>query len=197
MEKRILIFDDDPSILYSLSEGLKLAGFHVITAESSDEVMSHCHNHSFDLALIDFTLNSEEITGLDLIEAIHKIKYLPFLMITSTVDEEIILQAAKLGAVNYIIKPFSLESLIPQVHVGIIRAKHIFNLEIDTEFTRIINHAIGIIAARLSISLNQARSELNIKSRKARISKKELSQLIVDEQNAISSPDWVSKYFLN
>ncbi len=116
-------------------------------------------------------------------------------MITSTVDEDIILQAAKLGAVNYIIKPFSIESLIPQVNVGIIRAKHIFNLEIDTEYTRIINLAVGIIASRFSIPLNQALSLLNTNSRKARISKKELAQGIVDEQNNISSKSVFAQFF--
>jgi len=192
---RIFIFDDDQSILQSLSKGLKTDGFNVTTAQTSEDAMKQCRDNYYDLALIDFALNTENTTGLEFVKTLHEIKYLPFIMLTSSEDHDVIMDSARLGAIGYIVKPISIKSLIPQIKVGVVRAQHIYQLQIDTKTTRAIDRAVGIIACRLSVSLDEALIILNNKSRKARLTKLKVAKIVIDEQDEIATHCSFAKLF--
>lgn len=191
----ILLLDDDNTVLYALKEGLINSGFTVFSTSNADEAVAIAKQESINLALFDYCLDGE--TGLEVIEKITEFKYLPFVIITSSDDEDVIIGAGKMGALGFITKPINIDSLIPQIKIAIIRGKHYYRLEVDTENTRIINIAVGIIVSRLNINPDKARSMLNIMSRNERMKLKDMAENIVRDYDNDSSQDTISKFLMN
>lgn len=111
---RILVIDDEKLILWSLSERLTEEGYTCVCAENGAQALQQVREQSFDLALLDLRLPDTE--GTELLEAIQAASpNLPVIVITaySTVDAAV--QAMKLGACDYLAKPFDMDRLINSV----------------------------------------------------------------------------------
>jgi DNA-binding NtrC family response regulator len=104
-KEKILIVDDEYLIRWSLSEKLKEQGFRTITAETGEEGVEFFRKESPDMVLLDIKL-----PGIDGIEVLRRIKEtdpsIPVMMITATSQLEVAVTAMKLGAYDYIAKPF-------------------------------------------------------------------------------------------
>ena len=110
----ILIVDDDPSLREVLEISLSKRKYSTRIAENVQEAMEVLNNESIDLALVDLRLGRE--SGIDLLRRIReKWSALPVLMITAYADSKSAVEAMKLGAKDYISKPFDVEELLLQV----------------------------------------------------------------------------------
>ncbi|MBU2513632.1 sigma-54 dependent transcriptional regulator [bacterium] len=114
MADRILIVDDELSILSTLQEVLEDEGFKTETASSAEaamEILQRSSINSFQAALIDIWM--EEIDGIELLEWI-KDRYLkmPVIMMSGHGTIETAVKATKIGAYDFIEKPISLEELL-------------------------------------------------------------------------------------
>ena len=116
MAKRVLIVDDEPSILDSLTGVLEDEGFEVIQAKNGEEALIEINESIPDLVLLDIWMPP----GIDGLEVLKKIKtdygFLPVLMMSGHGTIETAVKAAKLGAHDFIEKPLSLEKLILSVN---------------------------------------------------------------------------------
>lgn len=106
--KRILICDDDKSVSDFLTLFLKKEGFEVVeTAVTAQEALDKIRLCRYQLVLLDIRL-----PGMDGIQALGKIKEIDktidVIMITGFPEEETAREAVKLGAYDYIVKPFDL-----------------------------------------------------------------------------------------
>lgn len=111
---KILAVDDSSTMLRIVVNTLNKAGFNnIITAENGQEALVKLmENPDTTLVLSDW--NMPEMKGLDLLKAIRsdeKLKGMPFIMVTSRNVKEDILEAVKAGANDYLVKPFTVESL--------------------------------------------------------------------------------------
>lgn len=107
---RMLIVDDEPNMREILSDVFSDEGVSVDTAADGATAVSLVDRHSYDIAVVDLRL--PDITGIDVIREIRRRNLSTvILMITaySTVDTAI--EAMKLGAYDYITKPFKVEKL--------------------------------------------------------------------------------------
>jgi len=103
---RILIVDDDEAICELLSEGLALEGYTCDIASNGDEALTKLHKQRFDVALLD--LNLPDIPGIDLLSEFRaSAKEIEIIIITALRDVETAVQAMKLGAYDYVVKPFA------------------------------------------------------------------------------------------
>lgn len=107
----ILIVDDDISILEVLEIAIENQGHTVSKAKNSKEAKEFLFSKIFDLAILDIKLGNEN--GLELLEFIKK-EYpsLPVLMITAFADPKTAVEAMKLGAKDYIPKPFDIDEFL-------------------------------------------------------------------------------------
>ncbi len=106
----ILIVDDDESLREVLVDAVTNLGHQAIAACDGVEALDKFRESSFDIVLTD--LKMPQMDGLRLLEEIKKLKYdAVVIMITAfpTVDSAV--QAIKLGAYDYITKPFKIEEL--------------------------------------------------------------------------------------
>lgn len=127
----VLIVDDEPSILQSLSGLLSDEGFGVITASNGYEALKTIEAESPDLVLLDIWM-----PGLDGIETLKEIKrnnpYIQVVIITGHGTIETAVRATKLGAYDFIEKPLSIDKVI----VAINNALNFRRLEEENRYLR-------------------------------------------------------------
>ena len=110
MEK-ILIVDDDKDMRDILSDIIKLEGYEAITADDGRKALKKIRMHSPDLVLLDIRL--PEMDGMKVLEEIKKIdKDLIAIMLTAYGGVKDAVHSMKLGAFDYITKPFDNEEIV-------------------------------------------------------------------------------------
>ena len=112
--KKILIVDDDPIFLVLLYRTLLDEGYQVIKANKSLEAISAVENNSFDLAITDLIM--PDIDGIELAKKILEIDpKLPIIIITGSGHFEKAAEAMKIGAYDFIAKPFELKEICTSI----------------------------------------------------------------------------------
>ena len=111
MKKTILIIDDEPDILQSMSDIFSDEGYNVITAEDGNEALSQLEKETPDLIFLDIWLPDSD--GLKLLPGLKKEHpHVPVIMISGHGTIETAVHATKLGAFDFIEKPLSLDKLV-------------------------------------------------------------------------------------
>lgn len=106
-KKKVLLIDDDESIIKLVSRHLKTAGYEVTAAMGGEEGFMDILKVEPDLVLLDIML--PHISGLDLLKKIRseeKFGGIPIVMLTGQRDAETVQSAIKRGANGFIVKPF-------------------------------------------------------------------------------------------
>jgi two-component system response regulator AtoC len=110
MPQKILVIDDEKLIRWTLEQHLVKEGYEVVTADSAEKGLTIITEESPDLVLLDNRL--PEMTGLELLEKLNvQERGLMVIMITAYGLVETAVKAMKLGAYDYISKPFNLEEI--------------------------------------------------------------------------------------
>ena len=111
----ILVVDDEPSILNLCRRLLEREGFDTVTVDTAGDGLRLATTGRFDLLLTDIHL--PDFTGIELLEILKKKHSVPFpvIVMTSYGSVETAVTAMKLGAADYIQKPFKAEELIHKV----------------------------------------------------------------------------------
>ena len=111
---KIALVEDDDSIRELIEMNLKHEGFHVDSFFSSEQLERKHSASDFEIILLDIMLPGEN--GLVFAEKLKKGNVMvPILFISALGQEEKIKKAYSLGAIDYIIKPFSIETLIAKI----------------------------------------------------------------------------------
>ena len=107
---RILIIDDEKSILDLLSVVFKKEGYKVATALSAKAALDYINKNDFDLILTDIKL--PQMSGMRILQHIKdKDPDMPVVMITAYGTIKQAVEALKMGALDYVVKPFNMEEL--------------------------------------------------------------------------------------
>ncbi len=113
--KNILLVEDEEHLLKTIQLNLELENFTVTTAVTGTEAIKKFRTNKFELVILDVML--PEINGFDICEEIRKEnKQLPILLLTAKNSSSDRIQGLKLGADDYLTKPFNLEELLLRVH---------------------------------------------------------------------------------
>ena len=117
-EQRILIVDDEEDICMILSYSLQKAGYKTLIAHSAEEALENYElsikNHEIDLILLDIMMG--KISGLEMAEKLKSENHIPpIIFLTALSDEDTVLQGFKLGADDYISKPFRIAEVLARV----------------------------------------------------------------------------------
>ncbi len=116
MLKEILVIDDNPDIRLLVSTILKDQNFEVRTAANYDQAVFEINKKLPDLAIIDIKLDRVDKDGIDLLKLVaKKNKLIPVIMISGHATVAIAVEATRLGAYEFIEKPFSKEKILNYV----------------------------------------------------------------------------------
>ncbi len=117
MLKEILVIDDNPDIRLLVSNILKEKNFLVRTAANYDQAVFEINKKLPDLAIVDIKLDKPDKDGIDLLKLIiKKNKSTPVIMISGHATVKIAIEAIKIGAYEFIEKPFSREKILNYVN---------------------------------------------------------------------------------
>jgi DNA-binding response OmpR family regulator len=112
--RKILLIDDEPNLRLTLAAILQKAGYQVVMAENGMIALAAMRANCFDLAFLD--LKMPDINGLELLPKLHQIDNgLPVLILTAHASLDSSLEAIKLGARDYLLKPIDPPSLLIRV----------------------------------------------------------------------------------
>lgn len=112
-EVRVLIVEDDESIVATLKTGLESAGHVAIPAATGRQAIVAHESEHFDVVLLDLGL--PDMDGRDAFRELKSIRDVPVIMVTARSDEFDRVLGLELGADDYITKPFSLRELLARI----------------------------------------------------------------------------------
>jgi len=110
MQGRVLVVDDEKAMVLALRGLLTKEGYQVETTTSGEEALRQIETGSFHVVITDLSMNG--VGGMDVLEHARRVDPdLAVIMITAYGSEKIAVQAMKLGAVDYVPKPFDNDEL--------------------------------------------------------------------------------------
>lgn len=115
---KILAIDDSPTMRRIIVNTLKRAGFeNVSEASDGKDALAKLKTDKFDFIITDW--NMPEMDGLTFVNSVRsdpELQSLPILMVTTRSVKEDIMQAIKAGVNNYIVKPFTPETIAEKIN---------------------------------------------------------------------------------
>ncbi|MDR0518794.1 MAG: response regulator transcription factor [Clostridiales Family XIII bacterium] len=118
--KKLLVVDDEPKILDAVSAYLEANGYIVFKAENGKKALEVFYRDNISLVVLDLML--PDISGEDVCKAIRKKSRAPIIMLTAKTQEDSLLNGLRLGADDYITKPFSLKELCARIETVLRRS---------------------------------------------------------------------------
>lgn len=116
MAKRILVVDDDEMSLKMAELMLMQEGYEVYTAESGMDCLNYLKDNCVELILLDIEMPiMNGIKTFEILKDNKGMMNIPVVFLTASADSEMVLEAGKLGAVDYITKPFLPQELLKRV----------------------------------------------------------------------------------
>src|SRR6266849_5447020 len=105
---RVLLVDDEPALLFTLSQLLKSRGLEPVLAHSAKEALAKLDG--VDGVVTDYSM--PDMDGVQLVQAVHeRDESLPVVMLTAHGSERIAVRAMKSGAYEYVTKPFDIDEV--------------------------------------------------------------------------------------
>jgi DNA-binding response OmpR family regulator len=112
--RRILVVEDDAAIRQGLVDALRFAGHEVIEASDGADGMTRALRASYDLLLLDLILPGHN--GFDILEAVHQARpTMPVIVLTARGAESDRVRGLRMGADDYVLKPFSVRELLARI----------------------------------------------------------------------------------
>jgi response regulator NasT len=180
---RIVVAEDEALIRMDLVEMLGEAGYLVV-AQASDgaEAITLVAEHKPDLAILDVKMPI--LDGITAAEEI--IATCPVLMLTAFSQRELVDRARDAGVMAYVLKPFTINDLVPAIEIAISRhlqmkslAAEVADLHDRLETRKIIDRAKGILMAALNLSEPEAFSWIQKAAMDRRLTMKEVAQAVI------------------
>src|SRR5690625_2754174 len=153
--KKILIIEDDPEIGKLLSVILNKSGMLPVLAYSGTEGLLQLQNNTYDLILLDLMLPG--ISGEELIDQVRKDSMIPIIVISAKVDIADKIHVLKIGADDYITKPFHHDEVLARIEVQLRRSN-----SHSSRTTEKVWRGLKVNSEKLTVSLEN--NELDRKS---------------------------------
>lgn len=155
MKKKILVVDDEPSILELIEYNLESNDYQVSTAKDGQEAFDKVNEQTFNLMLLDQML--PKMSGIEVLKKMRKSGNLtPVIFLTAVDSEDNKIEGLVSGADDYVTKPFSIKELLARIEVVLRRTSgeqksKTFELNTDVK---------GLILDGKEISLTKKEYEL-------------------------------------
>lgn len=123
MKKKILVVDDEPTILELIEYNLESNDYQVTTATDGQMAFDKVTDNTFDLMLLDQML--PKLSGIEVLKKMRKSGNLtPVIFLTAVDSEDNKIEGLISGADDYITKPFSIKELLARIKVVLRRTSH-------------------------------------------------------------------------
>jgi two-component system chemotaxis response regulator CheY len=118
LNMKVMIVDDFATMRRILRNILKQIGFkNIIEADDGKNALKELKKEKVDLIMCDW--NMPEMPGIELLKSIRsddELKDIPFVMVTAEAQKDNIIEAVKSGVSNYVVKPFTAETITEKLN---------------------------------------------------------------------------------
>ncbi len=121
MERRILVVDDAPDIVHAVRLYLEMEGFTVYSASDGRQAIDVVRSKLPDLVVLDVMM--PELDGLSALKLIREISNIPVILLTVRNEEDMKVRGLRLGADDYVTKPFSQRELLGRIQAVLRRSE--------------------------------------------------------------------------
>jgi len=178
---KVLVIDDEPGVRELISEALSISEITAVQAADGLEALSFLRRERFDLLILD--INMPKLDGLALLEKLRtEGMSVPVLMLSARADKADINQGLRIGADDYLTKPFSIEELVLRVKAIMRRSKG------ETVEVKVLTCGpISMDFSKYSVKLNDQVVDLSPTEFKL------LEQLILNRGNVVTKETLLSE----
>jgi two-component system KDP operon response regulator KdpE len=148
---RVLIVDDDPRILKFLEVKLKASGYGVLTADSGVQALEQVEAQEPDLVVLDVLMPKKD--GFETLRELRVFSSVPVIILSAKEAETDKVKGLKLGADDYLAKPFSPDELVARIEA--VRRRMV-----STQDRKVVE---SVTLGRMSINLNKHAVTVNKK----------------------------------
>ena len=120
-QRRILVVEDDSAIRRGIADALTFAGYEVLQSGHGVEAQKLAVSATFDLLLLDVILPG--VGGFEILKSVRAVRpTLPVILLTARGEEADKVNGLRLGADDYVVKPFSIRELLARVEAVLRRS---------------------------------------------------------------------------
>lgn len=119
---RILYAEDDETLAFLTKDNLEQQGYEVVHCQDGNACFDHFNEQDFDLCILDIMMPKRD--GFELAEDIRKVDAnIPIIFLSAKTLKEDRIKGLKLGADDYLVKPFSIEELVLKIEIFLKRSQ--------------------------------------------------------------------------
>lgn len=178
MDYKVLVVEDDTTLLETLEYNLTHQGYEVLTAENGRDALGLARNNQPDLIVLDVMLPG--IDGFEVCRILRKELSVPIIMLTARSEEVDKIVGLEMGADDYLTKPFSMRELLARVKAMLRRVK-LIREELAAEQVMEETESDAPINATLTygnLVIDQNRREVRLEDAAIRLKPKEFDLLL-------------------
>jgi response regulator NasT len=185
-KRRIVVAEDESLIRMDIVETLKDQGFDVV-GEAGDglKAIELAKELKPDLMVMDIKM--PDMDGLSAAEQIAKLR-IPVVFLTAFNQQELVTRASEVGAMAFLVKPFSPEDLLPAIEVALSRFQQLTQLESEVsdlterlETRKLVERAKGVLGVQMGLSEPDAFRCIQKAAMDRRIGMVDVARTILDQ----------------
>jgi response regulator NasT len=185
-KRRIVVAEDESLIRMDIVETLKDQGFDVV-GEAGDglKAIELARELKPDLMVMDIKM--PDMDGLSAAEQIAKLR-IPVVFLTAFNQQELVSRASEVGAMAFLVKPFSPDDLIPAIEVALSRFQQLTQLESEVsdlterlETRKLVERAKGVLGVQMGLSEPDAFRWIQKAAMDRRIGMVDVARTILDQ----------------
>lgn len=187
--RRVVVAEDETLIRLDIVEMLQDAGYEVVAeADNGQRAVELAREHRPDLVLMDVKM--PVLDGITAAEQIASDRIAPVVLLTAFSQRELVERAREAGAMAYVVKPFTVDDLVPAIEIAISRAEEIAALEREVsdmkeQFAtrKLVERAKSLLTTKMGLTEPEAFRWIQKTSMDRRLSMREVAETIINQVN--------------
>ena len=186
--RRVVVAEDESLIRMDIVETLRDKGFDVVgEAGDGNKAVELAFALKPDLMVMDIKM--PDLDGLSAAENIAELK-IPVVLLTAFSQQELVTRAAEVGAMAFLVKPFSPQDLLPAIEIALSRHAQLVALESEIqdlgerlETRKLVERAKAVLSEKMKLTEPEAFRWIQKASMDRRLSMADVSRTVLDQLN--------------
>ncbi len=185
--RRVVVAEDETLIRLDIVEMLGEAGYDVVAeADNGQRAVELAREHRPDLVLMDVKM--PVLDGITAAEQIASERIAPVVLLTAFSQRELVERAREAGAMAYVVKPFTVDDVVPAIEIAISRFEEIAALEREVsdmkeQFAtrKLVERAKSLLTTKMGLTEPEAFRWIQKTSMDRRLSMREVAEAIINQ----------------
>jgi response regulator NasT len=184
--RRVVVAEDESLIRMDIVETLRDHGFDVVgEAGDGNKAVELAFSLKPDLMVMDIKM--PDLDGLSAAEQVAELK-IPVVLLTAFSQQELVTRAAEVGAMAFLVKPFSPQDLLPAIEIALSRHAQLITLESEVsdlaerlETRKLVERAKGVLSEKMKLTEPEAFRWIQKASMDRRLSMAEVARTVLEQ----------------